>query len=91
MLRSQFDQIPCSYTSLLPQFLQKGLIEKVQVMKVYNPPYPNWYKPDTHSDYHYGIAGHSTEDCYTLKTKVQNLMNEGKLRFAKIPYESRIG
>ncbi|KAI5423665.1 hypothetical protein KIW84_030042 [Lathyrus oleraceus] len=40
-----------------------------------------WYKPDQHCVYHSGAPGHNVENCYPLKTKVQDLMRCGILSF----------
>jgi len=81
--KTRIDPIPYTYTALLPQLLQQGLLEKPRFTKTYNPPYPSWYKENAHCDYHNGTAGHSTEDCMALKIKVQELVKEGKLGFNK--------
>jgi len=67
---TRIEPIPYTYTALLPQLLQQKLVEKPRVTKTYAPPYPDWFKPNEHCDYHHGVAGHSTEDCYVLKLKV---------------------
>ncbi|KAI5427680.1 hypothetical protein KIW84_032914 [Lathyrus oleraceus] len=40
-----------------------------------------WYKPDQHCVYHSGAPGHNVENCFPLKTKVQDLMRCGILSF----------
>ena len=45
------------------------------------PPFPRWYNAHTRCDYHAGTPGHSTENCTALKHKVQDLINDGKLKF----------
>ncbi|XP_017985253.1 PREDICTED: uncharacterized protein LOC108663874, partial [Theobroma cacao] len=47
------------------------------------PPFPKWYNPNAHCDYHFGIQGHSTENCTALKYKVQALIKAGLLNFVK--------
>ncbi|EOY19365.1 Gag-pro-like protein [Theobroma cacao] len=51
------------------------------------PPYPyypvRWYDASAHCDYHYGIEGHSIENCTTFKHKVQGLIKAGILNFEK--------
>ena len=44
-------------------------------------PFPKWYNPNVHYDYHVRNLGHSTEDCNYFKYKVQTLIKAGKLNF----------
>jgi len=53
------------------------------VAKTYAPPYPDWFKPNEHCDYHHGVAGHSAKYCYVLKLKVQDLIREERLSFSQ--------
>ena len=41
---------------------------------------PN-YNPDTRCAYHSNSLGHDTDDCWALKNKIQDLINEGALEF----------
>ena len=45
------------------------------------PTYPRWYDANATCDYHYGIKGHSTENCLALKNQVQALKNVGYVNF----------
>ena len=45
------------------------------------PPYPYWYDPNATCDYHYGIKGHSTKNCFALKNQVQALKNADYVSF----------
>ncbi|XP_022764236.1 uncharacterized protein LOC111309440 [Durio zibethinus] len=78
--RPVFDPIPMTYTELYKELYNNHLIapSKLEPLK---PPYPKWYDPTAHCDYHYGIAGHSTENCTTLKYKVQRLIKDGMICF----------
>ena len=44
-------------------------------------PFSRWYNVHTRCDYHAGNPGHSIENCTALKHKVQDLINDGKLKF----------
>ena len=44
-------------------------------------PYPHWYDANATCDYHYGIKGHSTENCLALKNQIQALKNVGYVNF----------
>ncbi|KAI5389174.1 hypothetical protein KIW84_074722 [Lathyrus oleraceus] len=75
-----FDPIPVSYVELYPSLIERKLITPRDP-----PPIPAnpqwWYKPDQHCVYHYGAPGHDVENCFPLKTKVQDLMRYGILSF----------
>ena len=45
------------------------------------PPFPKSYDPNVHCHYHAGNPGHSTEDCISLKQKVQTLIEVGRINF----------
>ena len=45
------------------------------------PPFSRRYNAHTRCDYHGENPGHPTENCITLKYKVQELINNGKLTF----------
>ncbi|RDY09900.1 hypothetical protein CR513_05668, partial [Mucuna pruriens] len=72
--------IPMTYTKLFPLLLEQNLIEVVP-LKPLEPPYPRSYDLNTRCDYHGGAIGHATERCWSLKHKVQDLLDDGLLRF----------
>ncbi|KAI5425427.1 hypothetical protein KIW84_031285 [Lathyrus oleraceus] len=43
-----------------------------------------WYKPELHCVYHSGAPGYDVENCYPLKTKVQDLVRSGILFFEDV-------
>ena len=45
------------------------------------PTYPRWYDPNASCDYHYGVKGHSIENCIALKLRVQAFVKVGYLDF----------
>ena len=48
------------------------------------PSFPRWYNAHARYDYHSENPGHSTKNCTTLKRKVRDLINEGKLKYEKL-------
>ncbi|KAI5431515.1 hypothetical protein KIW84_035629 [Lathyrus oleraceus] len=75
-----FDPIPMSYAELYPSLIERKLITPREPPAV--PANPQWwYNPDQHCVYHSGAPGHNVENCYPLKTKVQDLMRCGILSF----------
>ncbi|XP_027915075.1 uncharacterized protein LOC114174431 [Vigna unguiculata] len=75
-----FTPIPMTYATLLPSLLQRGLAS-ICPMKPVKPPYPKTYDAEARCDYHGGAIGHSTENCWGLKRKVQSLIDSGQLKF----------
>ncbi|RDX98906.1 hypothetical protein CR513_18121, partial [Mucuna pruriens] len=72
--------IPMTYIELLPLLLEQKLVEVVP-LKPLEPPYPRSYDPNAKCDYHGGAIRHTTERCWSLKHKVQDLLNGGLLGF----------
>ncbi|OMO50565.1 Retrotransposon gag protein [Corchorus capsularis] len=81
--RTPIEPIPYTYTELLLQLLQQGLVTRIQYTKTWQPPYPKWYDVNAYCDFHSGAQGHSTENCTRLKYVVQDLVKSGKLSFSK--------
>ncbi|XP_022735615.1 uncharacterized protein LOC111288969 [Durio zibethinus] len=61
--------------------LVRGHLIAPSYVKPLKPPYPSWYDPNAKCDYHYGVTGHSIENCTALTHKVQGLINDGLLTF----------
>ena len=80
--KNQWDPIPVIYAELLPKLIGSGHIKPIQA-RPRRPPFPKWYDVNIRCDYHSGVPGHSIEDYTILKNKVQNLIQEGKLKFEK--------
>ena len=78
--KPRWDPIPVTYTELFPKLMKLGHIKPLQLAPL-RPPFPRWYNAHTQCDYHGGNPGHSTENCIALKHKVQDLINDGKLKF----------
>ncbi|XWS73506.1 hypothetical protein CRYUN_Cryun02cG0135200 [Craigia yunnanensis] len=76
----QLDPIPMTYTELLPQLFVNHLIVSV-ILKYLTSPYPKWYDPNAHYEYHARIPGHLIEDCTPFKYMVQRLVRSGALNF----------
>ncbi|RDY08348.1 hypothetical protein CR513_07434, partial [Mucuna pruriens] len=69
-----------TYTKLFPLLLEQKLIELV-LLKPLEPPYPRSYDPNARCDYYGGVIGHATERCWSLKHKVQDLLDDELLGF----------
>ena len=47
------------------------------------PPYHYKHNPNASCAYHVGHVGHSTEDCWSLKNKIQDLIDRKILTFSE--------
>src|ERR1044072_4446252 len=77
--KKQFDPIPMPYSQLLPQLLKFQLVE-LQTLAM---PEGILFEYDVMArcDFHSGAPCHDTEDCVTLKNKVQDFLDKGIIRF----------
>ena len=81
--RVTFDPIPMTYAELYPSLIERKLITPRDPPAI--PANPQWwYKPELHCVYHSGAPGHDVENCYPLKTKVQDLVRCGILCFEDV-------
>ncbi|KAI5436820.1 hypothetical protein KIW84_023080 [Lathyrus oleraceus] len=81
--RVTFDPIPMTYAELYPSLIERKLITPRDPPAI--PTNPQWwYKPELHCVYHSGAPGHDVENCYPLKTKVQDLVRCGILCFEDV-------
>ncbi|RDY10265.1 hypothetical protein CR513_05249, partial [Mucuna pruriens] len=78
--RRVFTPIPLPYSTLFPLLLKRGMIA-ILPLKPLEPPYPRSYDPNEKCDYHSRAVGHSIERCWSLKHKVQDLIEAGWLEF----------
>ncbi|XP_070055137.1 uncharacterized protein [Nicotiana tomentosiformis] len=83
--RNDFTHIGESYSSLFPKLVQMGLLQLVPPNRQ-NPKSPS-YRPGTRCAYHSGVEGHDTEDCWTLKRAIENLIEQKRvvLRDEEVP------
>ena len=72
-----------TYAELYPSLIERKLITPCDPPAI--PTNPQWwYKPELHCVYHSGAPGHDVENCYPLKTKVQDLVRSGILCFEHV-------
>ncbi|KAL4335146.1 hypothetical protein GQ457_07G005640 [Hibiscus cannabinus] len=74
------DPIPLKYIELLSMLVDRNLVTPVQSVPK-GPPYPKAHNVRAGCSYHSGSFGHTTENCWPLKNKVQNLIKAGVLSF----------
>ncbi|XP_059310139.1 uncharacterized protein LOC132061316 [Lycium ferocissimum] len=89
--RPNFERKPAkTYTPLAEPLAQ--LYERLRTAGILHPiqgrvpnPLPRWYDGTKHCAYHSGVAGHDTENCLTLKDKVEALIKEGVIQLKGAP------
>ncbi|XP_070019506.1 uncharacterized protein [Nicotiana sylvestris] len=75
--RPNFTPIGETYSSLLPKLVQMGLLQSVPQTRQ-NPASPA-YRAGTRCAYHLGAKRHATDDCWTPKRAVENLIEQRKI------------
>ncbi|XP_077217710.1 uncharacterized protein LOC143852213 [Tasmannia lanceolata] len=73
----KFTPLPCSLSYILKRLIKDNKIELPEQRVLPNPLPKNWRK-DLFCAYHRG-SGHTTDKCYTLKHKVQDMIDGDKL------------
>ncbi|KAI5409967.1 hypothetical protein KIW84_055434 [Lathyrus oleraceus] len=72
-----------TYAELYPSLIDRKLITPRDPPAI--PTNPQWwYKPELYCVYHSGAPEHDMENCYPLKTKVQDLVRRGILFFEDV-------
>ncbi|KAL3729831.1 hypothetical protein ACJRO7_026904 [Eucalyptus globulus] len=79
-VRRQLTPLPGPLSKVLPVLQKKGLLSTEP--KRPNPECYPAYNPSKKCDYHMGEIGHSTDDCYVLKHKVQDLLDTKAFSFS---------
>jgi hypothetical protein len=59
--------------------IREGIIAPIPARQL-QPPYPNGFDCNATCDYHDGVTGHSTEKCFTLRAKIQELIDSGQIQ-----------
>ncbi|KAL4312735.1 hypothetical protein GQ457_01G014900 [Hibiscus cannabinus] len=77
--KQTFTSIPIPYKDLFANLLEERLISPIFLTSL-QPPYPAWYDPSAHCEYHAGIPRHSIENCMAFKRRVQHLINQNVIQ-----------
>lgn len=70
----QIDKIPVPHTELVPYLIHVEAIVPKEIPSA-SPPFRPKHDPNASCAYHTGYIGNSTEDCWALNYKVQDLIN----------------
>ncbi|XP_050876026.1 uncharacterized protein LOC127079686 [Lathyrus oleraceus] len=80
--RPQVDKIPVSYSDLVPYLIHVGKIIPKE-LPAGTPPFRANHDPNASCAYHTEFIRHSTENCWALKYKIQDLINQNILTFSE--------
>ena len=78
----QFTKLNMLLSQVLQHLLRLNLVTLVGPHPNHKTSSPN-YNPDVRCAYHSNSPGHDTDDCWKLKYKIQNLIDEGALEFTQ--------
>ena len=81
--RRQFTRLSMTLSQILPQLLETKLVTLKEAPKNQNTTSPK-YNPNARCAYHSDSPGHTTDDCWSLKNKIQDMIDAGEIQF-KIP------
>ncbi|XP_050919291.1 uncharacterized protein LOC127136815 [Lathyrus oleraceus] len=82
---TQYQQPICQYQpqkELVPYLIHVGDIILKEIPAA-TPPFHPKHDPNASCTYHVGFIGHSTEDCWALKYKIQDLISQDILTFSE--------
>ena len=80
--RRQFTQLNTSLSQALQHLLRLNLITLRDPPKNQNTVSPK-YNPNARCAYHSDSPRHNTNDCWSLKNKIQDLIDEGAVKFTQ--------
>ncbi|XP_050877425.1 uncharacterized protein LOC127081187 [Lathyrus oleraceus] len=80
--RPQFDKIPVPYAELVSYLIHLGAIVPRE-LPASSLPFNRSHNPNATCAFHAGYIGHSTEDCWALKKRIQELIDQEILSFSK--------
>ena len=78
--RRQFTRLSMTLSQMLPQLLKTNLVTLKEAPKNQNTTSPK-YNPNARCAYHSESPGHNTDDCWSLKNKVQDLIDAKEIEF----------
>lgn len=78
----QFDKIDVPYAELVSYLIHVGAIVPRELLAA-SPPFNCSHNPNATCSFHAGFIGHSTEDCWALKKRIQELIDQEILSFSE--------
>ena len=76
----EYTRLSMTLSQILPQLLLTNLVTVREAPKVVNTTSPK-YNPNARCAYHSDSPGHSTDDCWALRNKVQDLIDAKEVQF----------
>ncbi|KAG5615931.1 hypothetical protein H5410_015755 [Solanum commersonii] len=93
--RPNFRKAPKVFTPLRES--QTQLYERLKTMGMLHPiegrlanPLGKFYRAGQRCAYHLGVIGHNTENCSTIKHKIQNMINNNMINIEEISSNDNI-
>src|ERR1051325_99837 len=80
----KFDPLPMSYADVFAHLQSLNMIE-LRSLKVDPDNLPKYFNANARCLYHSNAPGHSIENCYAFKYKVQNLLDTEAINFGPPP------
>ena len=71
------------------KLLAQGAITLIPAGKTPDP-LPKSYDHSRRCEYHSGMVGHSTDDCFSLKHKIQDLIDDGRITVKPVEQQANI-
>ena len=78
--KRQYTRLSMTLSQILPQLLSTNLVTIKEAPKVVNTASPK-YNPNARCAYHSDSPGHTTDDCWALRNKVQDLIDAKEIQF----------
>ena len=78
--RREYSRLSMTLSQILPQLLSTNLVTIKEAPKVVNTASPK-YNPNARCAYHSDSPGHTTDDCWALRNKVQDLIDAKEIQF----------
>ena len=78
--KRQYTRLSMTLSQILPQLLSTNLVTLKEAPKVVNTASPK-YNPNARCSYHSDSPGHTTDDCWALRNKVQDLIDAKEIQF----------
>jgi len=77
------EPLPVSQSVLFKHCAAEGMLAP-RPARQFEPPFPRWYDTNAYCDFHSGVQGHSTENCFVLRNELYGLIEAGRLKLINL-------
>ena len=77
------EPLPVSQSALFKHCIADGMLAP-RPARQFTPPFPQWYDKNAYCDFHSGVQGHSTENCFVLRNELYKLIEAGRLKLTNL-------